>query len=796
MRLTRKLPLVIVGLAVAASLVTGFLALTKFERELARSEQSQLVALLEARNAELNRFFTRLRADLGLYATNPAVRESMAEFSSAHATLALMADADSYLTASFTEGGRWKHGDAEAQEEADFYADYYMQVHDEFHPWINQGLRSRGLADVIFIDPRGTVVYTVKKNSDFTADLQYGPLAESGLADIYRRIKAAPRPGTAYFTDLEVNAPASGRPVLFLGAPVFSRTGTWIGIAVVQIPVSFINTILAFKKGMGETGETYVVGGDGLMRSQSRFLQRSTALKTRVDNESVTRALAGDTGVHLTLDYRGTPVYSAYAPVGVEDFRWVLLSEIDEAEVLARVKSARADMLWILLSIAPLLLLIGTMLARRIARPVVHVTEAMTALAEGDLDVRVTARRRGDEIGMLVRSFETLRGHEKERLRLAAEIAAKERLLSIAFENMSDGIFMVDEQLRFQMFNERYVDMVEVPADLVKVGGPMGAVLKFNAEQGLYGDGDVEELVRHRLETYDGQDFVEFELRTAGGRTNAFRKTALPDGGAVVVISDVTERKENEQRLRESERKLIQILGSSPVGAGISRLSDGQVMLVNQRQCELLGLPKEELLTRNRADFFDDPEGAEAMRRGVEEEGAVHGLEIDMRRGDGSDFPALVSVLPMNYEGDACRLVWVFDLSDIKAAQEEVLRGRERRIAILETSPIGVSIARRDDGGLLYANARQAELLGLDLETYLSGPMGAFWADPEARLAVNAALERDGAISDVEVHMKPADGSDFWALVSGSYFDHGGEPARMGWFCARRPSGASTRPTR
>ncbi|MCP5373812.1 MAG: PAS-domain containing protein [Hyphomicrobiales bacterium] len=775
MRLTRKLPLVMVGLAVGASLVTGFLALTKFERELKRSEQSQLVALLEARSAELTRFFAAMRAELVLYARNPAVQEAMAEFASAYATLDLQADAAGYLTAAYSGNGKWHTADSDA----DRYADYYRQVHEEFHPWLLESRINRDLRDILFIDPQGNVIYSTAKSADFGADLTQGALAKTALGDVFRRIKPNPTGLSTATMDLAAYGPADGAPVMFMAAPVFSRTQNWIGIAVLEIPVTPINAILAAKRGMGETGETYVIGGDYLMRSQSRFIPDSTVLKVRVDGSAARRAMAGESDVGLTTDYRGTPVYSAFAPVSVGDFPWALLSEVDEEEVQARVRSARTDMLWILTSMAAVLLLIGTFMARRVARPIGRVTKAMTGLATGNLEVRVDGRGRADEIGMLVRSFETLRENEAERLRLADEVRKQHLIAQAALENMGQALVMADAEGRLVARNARFAEQFGLDAERVVDGTPFLQVTEDLAACA----GSADDAACHWLRGSDSRtDPDSIELALADGRTYEVRHTPLAQGGFVHTYTNISERKENERRLRESERQLIEILNSSPVGAGISRMSDGRVTFVNARQCELLGLTEAEMLARTRSDFYPDTARADEMARLFREQGAVHGFEIDMRRGDGSVFPALMSVLPMAYGGEASRLVWIFDLSDIKAAQAEVERGREQMLAILEASPIGVAIARRDDGAMLYANGRQAELLGVDLDAYLSGPTGAYWADPADRQRVNAAMARDGLVRDAEVRMRRADGTEFWALVSGLYFDYGGEPARMGWF--------------
>jgi len=70
------------------------------------------------------------------------------------------------------------------------------------------------------------------------------------------------------------------------------------------------------------------------MRSQSRFTSKPTLLEVKVDNHSVEDGQSGMSGGYIVNDYRGVPVLSYFAPVDFGGQPYVLLAEIDEAEVL------------------------------------------------------------------------------------------------------------------------------------------------------------------------------------------------------------------------------------------------------------------------------------------------------------------------------------------------------------------------------------------------------------------------------------------------------------------------------
>ena len=76
-----------------------------------------------------------------------------------------------------------------------------------------------------------------------------------------------------------------------------------------------MNSIMQVSAGMGETDESYIVGSDYLMRSDSRFSEESTILVSEVKTATVDAALDGQTGVRTIADYRGIDVLSAYGPL-------------------------------------------------------------------------------------------------------------------------------------------------------------------------------------------------------------------------------------------------------------------------------------------------------------------------------------------------------------------------------------------------------------------------------------------------------------------------------------------------
>ena len=192
----------------------------------------------------------------------------------------------------------------------------------------------RGYYDFFLIGAQGDVLYTVAKEADLETNLISGPWRDTGLAEVYRGAVQAAEAPEVVFSDFVSYAPSAGEPAMFAAIAMRDADEQVLGVLALQLPTDRIRDIMQFTAGMGETGETYLVGEDLLMRSDSRFSEDSTILRTRVDTESVRRALGGETGTLFAADNRGENVLSAYTATQIGEFRWAVMAEIDEQEVL------------------------------------------------------------------------------------------------------------------------------------------------------------------------------------------------------------------------------------------------------------------------------------------------------------------------------------------------------------------------------------------------------------------------------------------------------------------------------
>ncbi|HPF36762.1 MAG TPA: cache domain-containing protein, partial [Candidatus Krumholzibacteria bacterium] len=145
----------------------------------------------------------------------------------------------------------------------------YNEHHALYHPALRHFLETFGYYDIFLVDQQsGRIVYSTFKELDYATSLKDGPYADSGLGDVYRRAAAAQDPDAVVFADFRTYFPSYEAPAAFVASPIV-HDGERIGVLAMQFPLDNLNAMMGARSGLGETGETYLVGADKLMRSDS-----------------------------------------------------------------------------------------------------------------------------------------------------------------------------------------------------------------------------------------------------------------------------------------------------------------------------------------------------------------------------------------------------------------------------------------------------------------------------------------------------------------------------------------------
>ena len=135
-----------------------------------------------------------------------------------------------------------------------------------------------------------------------------------------------------------------------------------------------------------------------------------------------------------------------------------------------------------------------------------------------------------------------------------------QELLTHTIEHIDQGISVVDEELNIVAWNSRYLELYEYPKGFIHVGRPIADVIRFNAERGECGPGEIDEHVAKRLRFMRSGTEHSFLRYRNDGTVLQIRGRPMPGGGFVTSFTDITEHKHNEQKLREINENLEQIV--------------------------------------------------------------------------------------------------------------------------------------------------------------------------------------------------------------------------------------------
>jgi class 3 adenylate cyclase len=519
--LSIKSKLIVMLLTVSSSsiVVTAYLGYQSGKSNLTDRAFNQLTSVRASKAYQIESYFKTIRNHIQTLSNDPSVGLAIADFTNAYRqleTTTLPSDNSQKITAYYqneflpklakTEQGSPVLNSFLPESTASNYLQYhyiaanpnpigkkhildkandgseYSRIHERYHPIFRNIIEKFGYYDMFLIDPQGTVVYTVYKETDFTTNYTTGAYNDSNLARLVASIRRSKQKDYATIIDFESYAPSYGAPAAFIAAPIFNQS-KFVGVLAIQVPADEINNVMTGNRkwesdGLGKSGETYLVGQDYLMRSISRFLvetpeeylqtlvalgvnketinrirqYKTSILEQKVQTLAAEQAITGKQGIKNVRDYRDIPVLSSYAPLQIEGLNWAILSEIDLAEAYAPIYDFERQ----LLISATLLMLVVILLAMAMAsvfvKPINQLIESARKVASGQLDA-IPALETHDEFGELAQSFNAMvlslhdqtnlveeKNRENEQLLLSIFPAAIAKRLKQGEKNIAESV--------------------------------------------------------------------------------------------------------------------------------------------------------------------------------------------------------------------------------------------------------------------------------------------------------------------------------------------------------------------
>ena len=301
-----------------------------------------------------------------------------------------------------------------------------------------------------------------------------------------------------------------------------------------------------------------------------------------------------------------------------------------------------------------------------------------------------------DELKQRVKVLEKEAGNRKRAEETLRESEERYRLFS---DNVTDVIWIRDMNLRFTYISPSVTKMTGYSVEeamafsLEDVYTPASIEVIRNA---LAEELTIEKIGNadpFRVRTLELEGFCkDGSMIWTEAKMSFLRDPAGQVVGIFGVSRDITQRRQVEEALRESEKRYRSILETAPHSITITRVKDGRYLQVNEAFCQIRGYSREEVLGRTPFELklYVNPEDRESLINILKEKGEVNGFEVQYQKRDGTAIDTLFSARPLEYENEDCLIAVVTDITELKQA-EEALKKRlayEKMLADISTLAI------------------------------------------------------------------------------------------------------------
>ena len=360
MILKRKLVLTFLLIALIPTLTVGFIAAYSASTTIESEVFAKLIAVRDTKKTQIKNYFTERQGDIEILSRT--VKKSL-DFSSATALI--------------------------------------ESAHNN-HAFFEQFINVYGYYDFFLIDHAGDVFYSVTKEPDYQTNSLTGPYRDSGLSTLFKQVSNS---NTFGMSDFSRYAPSNNDPAAFIALPLTNSDGVSVVVAL-QLSIEKINQLMQQRSGMGNTGESYLIGSDLLMRSDS-FLDPAghsvtasfsgNVANNGVDTQASNLAINCKESHQVIIDYNNNPVLSAFTPIDIHGIRWAVISEIDVAEAFAPIKTLYWTILIIVVIAVIAIVSVALVISASILKPLGGEPSEMQLISEtiasGDLTIAFDDQR-------------------------------------------------------------------------------------------------------------------------------------------------------------------------------------------------------------------------------------------------------------------------------------------------------------------------------------------------------------------------------------------------------------------
>ena len=366
----------------------------------------------------------------------------------------------------------------------------------------------------------------------------------------------------------------------------------------------------------------------------------------------------------------------------------------------------------------------------------------------------------------------------QERQLLAQKLQASDSKMRAVFAAMTDIVLLIDARKNVEVVTTNTASLYKQNPDII--GHTVEQFFQDESAQ------DWWQPIRQALEAQQTLNF-DYSLQIADYELwFTARISPMSQQSVIWVARDISDRKQVEEALRQSEEKFSRAFRSSPTAITLTRLSDGRHIEVNDSFCHFTGYTREEIIGRTAAELelWVNREARSQMFRALQKQGTVHNYEFEFRTKFGGIRTALLSAELINFYGQACLISVSQDITDRKRAEEELRRSEERWQLVLRGNKDGIW-DRNLKTGEVFRSSRWKEMLG-----YAEHEISNSWDEWKKRIhpddvervmeANQNHLNRITSYYFVEYRLRCKDGSYKWIQDRGqALWDEQGHPMRM-----------------
>ena len=299
----------------------------------------------------------------------------------------------------------------------------------------------------------------------------------------------------------------------------------------------------------------------------------------------------------------------------------------------------------------------------------------------------IISRKDGKEVPVEIRNFPIKIGNQIIVFGVARDITerkqveearrkSEERFRTI-FETAQDAIFIKDRDLRYTQVNPSMEELFDLPAE--KLIG--------RTNEDIFGDKTGVHVREVDFRVLNGEIVKEENTRLVKGISRTFYVIKVPirdESGRTIglcgIARDITERKQMEEALRESEKRFRGLYENSMLGIFRSN-PEGKIIMANPAALNLLGYSNlEEISNIKVEDGYSDPTERKKFKEVLDNEGAIYGFEIKWKKPDGTIVDLRENARAVSDEnGNVIYYEGIFeDITEKKRAEEELIKAKEK----------------------------------------------------------------------------------------------------------------------